>query len=1055
MKREFAANPHNGHVLLVSNRQALAASCPAPTTGDEGWSVVIMPAQRDTLRQVLRNPGLWIGWVFDARTLGERTAAWLERAAVRLPATLRVVVGCENEQAVTALIAAGADEVLTESVPSAEALSNALARAAARKRSAWTQTPEWLEALPELLYLRDPDSDRLRFASGQAQEVIGLSPKDLLHARGSWLGQVHPEDRPWVVAMLDAWRSGNSRPQLRHNYRLQRTDGSVLWVEDQCRRWRAPDGRTLEVGLLTDIRARKEAEAASDQAREALDDMMEKMALVMEASDIGLWDWDIAADRVIWDAHCYEQLGFAPNAFDMNFQGWLERLHPEDRERVKQEVWLQVFTGKPIVIEFRIRDAMGTWRWIEGRGRVVAHDGRGQPIRMVGTHLDIQVRKTASERMERLLANSKAVIYTMNPEHPGRFSYISKNMQSVTGWTADQVLADPDWLGRHADPLHLAEVMRQIRDWIDRGEPEVLTFQCIITARDGRRLWMESQLAAMRNEEGQVTEIVGACLDASRKIETSRRLAEREALLQSTLEALDDLLFVIDERGCILECYTTPDPDRFPFIRQGTPGTPFQDLLPRELSSELGARLAAIKADGLAREFEFTLGPRWFQFKLSARQHGSGGSSGVVCLISDITPRKVTEQRIRDSEALFHGIFDNARDAIVLADPQDGRLLMANPRFSQLFGIPLARVSEMTLADISPRDESGGIAWESDRLKRGVDEPLREVRARQPDGTVFYVDVTGGHVQVAGKRNLVLLMRDATRRRQIEGWKEEYRRQLEQVNHELDTLNRNLERRVAEEVERNRQQEQLMMQQSRFSQMGEMLSMIAHQWRQPLNAISLAAINLDTGISLGECNPDKAQEVARFVEDQTAKMSQTITDFMDFFKPSRKRERFTLGQVLSEIEQIIGAQLRARSIDYAVGDETTEVTDLTVYGHRHDLSHVLLNLVANARDAIEQRAPEHPRIELSARMQDDKLCVSVEDNGGGIPSDILDRVFDPYFSTKGYGKGTGIGLYMVRTIIERNFHGQVKVENGTAGARFTLCFPPGLPEDETDERSDT
>ncbi|MGC9456730.1 MAG: PAS domain S-box protein [Halothiobacillaceae bacterium] len=1038
------------HVLLASDRPELATLC-AALAEHSRWPLITMPACRDTLRQVLRDPAPWVAWIFDAQTFGKHTTAWLERAATRTPQAMRLVLACGDEKDIPALLAAGADECLTESKPAPQSVIAALDRAAARRQSGWSHVPEWLAGMPDLLYLREPGSDRLRLVSGQTQDLVGLPPRALLHARGGWLPQVHPEDRPWVQAMLDAWRRGESRPEMRHSYRLQRTDGSLVWVEDRCRRWQAHDGRTLEVGILNDIKARKEAEAAADEARQALDAALDRNALVMEASDIGLWDWNIVADRIIWDQHCYEQLGFAPNAFSLTFRSWLERLHPDDQTRVEETVWFQVYSGKPLVIEFRIRDAMGAWRWIEGRGRVVAHDSRGHPLRMVGTHLEIHERKTADERMERLLANSKAVIYTMDSGHFGRFHYVSANMQAVTGWKAEQVLADPDWLAHHADQEHFPHVVQQLNEWIERGAEGVLNFQCVVFGPDGKRLWMENQVAAMRNDAGEVTEIVGACLDATRKIETNRRLAEREALLQSTLDALDDLLFVIDADGTILDCYTTPEPERFPFLRQGRPGTPFHEVLPNQLARELAERLAATRRDGKPREFEFAFGAQWFLFKLSARQDWNGGPNGVVCLVSDLTARKASEQRIRDSEALFHGIFDNARDAIVMIDPQEGRLLMANPRFSRLFDIPLTELNGLDLADISPDDGGDGVARQYERLLQGVEEPLREVRARRRDGRVFYVDITGGPVRVAGKQNFVLLMRDATRRRQIEGWKEEYRRQLEQVNQELDALNRNLERRVAEEVERNRQQEQLMMQQSRFSQMGEMLSMIAHQWRQPLNAISLAAINLETSISLGDASEEKTQEAARFVQDQTAKMSETITDFMEFFKPSRRREHFVLRQVLQDVEQIVGAQLRARSIDYQVQDKTADQPELTIYGHRNELSHVLLNLIGNARDAIEQKAPKKPRITVKAECVDHSLCLSVDDNGGGIPVHVLDRVFDPYFSTKGYGKGTGIGLYMVRTIIERNFNGRVTVENGPEGARFSLCFPLQAPSDENDQ----
>ncbi len=267
--------------------------------------------------------------------------------------------------------------------------------------------------------------------------------------------------------------------------------------------------------------------------------------------------------------------------------------------------------------------------------------------------------------------------------------------------------------------------------------------------------------------------------------------------------------------------------------------------------------------------------------------------------------------------------------------------------------------------------------------------------------------------------------------------------QREQYREQLEVLNQELEARVEEELERNRAQEQLMMQQSRFIQMGEMLSMIAHQWRQPLNAVSLAAINLSMARELGELDPDKVGQQADFIQQQVGLMSSTIDDFMDFFRPEYQAETFAIGAVIDSVHEIVGAQLQSRNIDYRV-IFAPGCAEVVLQGQKNELAHVLLNLIVNSRDAFETVQQPQMAITLEVTCDAQQLCLTLADNAGGIPPESLDRLFDPYFTTKPHGKGTGIGLYMSRTIIERNYQGQIDVANRAGGAVFTLRLPrPG------------
>jgi signal transduction histidine kinase len=236
-----------------------------------------------------------------------------------------------------------------------------------------------------------------------------------------------------------------------------------------------------------------------------------------------------------------------------------------------------------------------------------------------------------------------------------------------------------------------------------------------------------------------------------------------------------------------------------------------------------------------------------------------------------------------------------------------------------------------------------------------------------------------------------------------------------------------------------KEQERMMAQQAKMAEMGDMIGAIAHQWRQPLNSINAASMKLRFLYELGKLENTNLAETTEFIESQSSKMSDTINDFLNFFKPSKERDMFSVNEVVENIKKMLGVQLENRNITLISDIEE----DLMIYGYKNELEHVILNLITNARDAFEGKNIHPQIIELTAKSSGDKISISVEDGAGGIPEKIIDKIFNPYFSTKPTDKGTGIGLYMSKNIIEKGFHGKISVENSENGARFEITLKRG------------
>jgi len=247
----------------------------------------------------------------------------------------------------------------------------------------------------------------------------------------------------------------------------------------------------------------------------------------------------------------------------------------------------------------------------------------------------------------------------------------------------------------------------------------------------------------------------------------------------------------------------------------------------------------------------------------------------------------------------------------------------------------------------------------------------------------------------------------------------------------LESLNRTLEERIDAAVNELRQKDQALIQQNRLAAMGEMINNIAHQWRQPLNLISLIVQGLSEYKDLSQTELDLEVERIMCV---ILHMSQTIDDFRNFFRLDKEKTRFSANQTVAKVVELISPSM----IDKCIGITITEQSEVAVFGYSNEYAQVLLNILSNAKDVLVERNVAGPRIEISISLADDSSVVTITDNGGGISRDIMPRIFDPYFTTKEHMQGTGIGLYMSKIIIEQNMGGRLTARNVEGGMAFRI-----------------
>ena len=248
---------------------------------------------------------------------------------------------------------------------------------------------------------------------------------------------------------------------------------------------------------------------------------------------------------------------------------------------------------------------------------------------------------------------------------------------------------------------------------------------------------------------------------------------------------------------------------------------------------------------------------------------------------------------------------------------------------------------------------------------------------------------------------------------------------------QLEALNLTLEERIEEAVKELRQKDQALIQQNRLAAMGEMINNIAHQWRQPLNLISLIVQGLNECKSLSQAELD--HDVERIM-GIIMHMSQTIDDFRYFFRQDKEKTHFNANQAVAKAVEFI----RPSMIDKDISISIAEQPDVDIFGYSNEYAQVLLNIFSNAKDVLVERNVAAPRIDISISRTDDRSVVTITDNGGGIKTDVMPRIFDPYFTTKEKTQGTGIGLYMSKIIIEQNMGGSLTAKNVEGGVEFRI-----------------
>lgn len=407
---------------------------------------------------------------------------------------------------------------------------------------------------------------------------------------------------------------------------------------------------------------------------------------------------------------------------------------------------------------------------------------------------------------------------------------------------------------------------------------------------------------------------------------------------------------------------------------------------------------------------------------VTALRDGHGRITGFVGLVYDLTERKRAEAEARESEEKYRTLIQKIQAAVVVHGA-DTKILTSNAMARELLGLTEAQLMGKRAMDPHWHffgEDGARLPVEAYPVNRVLEtgKPLRNLvlgvhRPSREDHVWVLVNADPLFGEQGRILQVIVTFSDIT---------------------ELETYRNHLETTVRNEVQKRLAQEKVMLQQAKLAAMGELMGNIAHHWRQPLAAIALKIQEIQDANEYGELDKAGLEREVRESMDLLEKMSEEINRFSRFFRTRSEKQRFSIAKLIHEAVEISHFQdIEGLTLTIDADPE------ILIDGHPEEYGQALINLLHNAREVFAKREISTPKLAITLEENDEgKSVLCVTDSAGGIEEELLDKVFEPYFTTKFQSTGTGLGLYIARMMIESNMAGTITAENVEGGAEFCI-----------------
>ncbi|MGA9921846.1 MAG: PAS domain-containing protein [Isosphaeraceae bacterium] len=812
---------------------------------------------------------------------------------------------------------------------------------------------------------------------------------------------VHPDDRVRFEAAVRAALAGSG--PYAQAYRVVQPDGSVLWIEEQGRVSFDAIGRPVRlVGVATDVTARRAAERAVQESEA-------RLRLALDASDTGLWTWDVRTGAVGWSPECYRILGVPEGAFKVTGAGFFCLVHPDDRERVERTVRAAIDDHSLFECEFRIVRPNGDVAWLENRGRA-SYDADGRPLQMLGTATDVTARKRVEEELARSEAFARSVV--------------ESSADCVKGLTLDGKLL---WMNENGKRLMEICDFASVKgcDWASfwdsaglRAEAEAALaaaragrigrFRGFRTTFAGTPRWWDVAITAVPGPDGMPEQLLVVSRDITDAREAEEAVRKSEELLTRAQRA--GRVGIWDWNVVTGEANWTEESWRLfghpPFSRPVTHELWLESVHPDDREQMVAKVQEALRSGKYAAEYRVRHADgtvRWVESRGETEFAPDGRPLRMLGTSRDVTERRVAEEKLRRREWELQTLADNSPDILTRFDP-NLRHVFVNAAVLKVTGRQREEYLGKTNRELGmPADLCQ--LWE---------DALRSVFGTGLQRSIEFAFPTAAGIRHYSARLVPEFGPEST------------------VEYVIS---------VTHDVTDHKRYEEALRDQDRRKD--EFLATLAHELRNPLAPIR-------NGLQILRLAPDgeDALEIREMMERQLAHMVRLIDDLLDVSRISRGK--FELKRELVQVQDVLDHAIETSQplIEAGRHELIIQPPDEPVWldGDLTRLAQVVSNLLNNSA----KYTPNGGRITLSAGFEGDNAIIRVTDNGSGISAEMLTQVFEMFTQVdrtldRAQG-GLGIGLSLVRRLVE--MHGGTIAADSPGlglGSVFTVRLPVALP----------
>ncbi|MBF0519623.1 MAG: PAS domain S-box protein [Nitrospirae bacterium] len=672
-----------------------------------------------------------------------------------------------------------------------------------------------------------------------------------------------------------------------------------------------------------------------------------------------------------------------------------------------KEEYLEALSKIPIFTEEHIKTLMD---YLLNLAKIIAEAGlsKKKALEMSENKMRLQseILSNIDEGVIIIKASDSKIAYT-NPKFNGIFGYkgdelIDKHV-SILNAPAD---VSPDDKAKQ-----IISALNETGVW----QGEILNVK-----KDGTLFWSNANVSTFEHKEcGTVW--ISIHRDITQRKALEKALLKEKMFSDSIINTLPGLFYLIDRTGKFLLWNKNLEIVSGYTHEEISIMTPFDfftvadtDRLNTAIETVFKTGEAIIDANLHSKDGKDI--PYYFTGKRIAVD----GNDYLTGVGTDISELKAMETALHDSEEKYRLLFTNENDSIYLCDAETLEFIDSNDAWCNLYGYTTDEMKGKSTVILSAEPdktiETMSVAEITGSAK------VRHRFHKSKNGKVFSVELSVGAFIYRGHKVLCVISRDITERIRLED--------------ELRQIALTLESRVKEEIEKNRLKDQLMYEQSRHMAIGELLVNIAHQWRQPLASIGVLVQDIKDAYLFRELSAEYLDKNVTDIMSELMGLSNTIDGFKDFYLSNLQKEEVKVKEVINNALEVMSGYFELK--DILIDKELDE--ELTVTVVPSEFAQVVMNILANVRDVFKHKHIPNRIVKIKTYMEPvtKKSVITIADNGGGVGEDIIDRIFEPYFTTKDKLRGTGLGLYITRLIVEKSMKGTITVRNYNGGAEFRI-----------------